>query len=251
MLRMVQINNLYDSSSRRRKLLIRFSILSLTAFFVSQVIPTLAEEQDRSAELQSQIAPSDTRTALTDSQTAIAIDPSESSTASTSPEPVPSPTYTPAALTPGQGMALEIPQSVSVDPRAQVVSIPRLRISGPATILACLSSSNAVADLISKGSPDDQPASNLYLDGDLTSLIAISGPTEFVNSALNSAGGIRVSGLGRKLPGTAITIAVVSIDKMADSPELCTKASPSNIRTIHFDPLGLGIGFKKGQVKLD
>lgn len=251
MLRMVQINNLYDSASRRRKLIIRFSVLCLVALFISQVIPTLADEQSRSTELQGEIAPSDTSTATSEPDSTNPDTPTSTTSPTSSPSPSPTPTYTPAVMTPGQGMDIGIPTSVSVDPRAQVVTIPRLRVSGPTYLLACFSGSNVVIDLLSKGYPDDRPASNLYLTGDLTSNVTISGPTDFVISALNSVGGLRVSGLGRKLQGTTLEVSLVSVDKMAESGYLCAKAQSANIRSIKFSPLGVGLEIKKGEVNLD
>ena len=59
MLRMTQVRNLNPGdNSYKRKMAIRFIVLSLSAFFLSQVIPTLAEEQDRAVELTEQVAPS-------------------------------------------------------------------------------------------------------------------------------------------------------------------------------------------------
>lgn len=262
---MVQVNNLYDFASRRRKLVIRFSLLCLVAFFIAQVIPTIADEQVQQVELQSEIAPpeEDSATATVeptppdaDSATATAEPTAEPSAEpkpepSPSPSPTPTPTLTPAVATPGQGMQIAIPSSVSVDPRAQVARLPRISVTGPAYLLACLSSNNLVMDVVSKGLPDDQPAQNLYLSGDLSTSLIISGQTDFVISALNSAGGIRVSGLGRKLAGTSLQIALISIDKMAISGELCNEVYPTNNRTVRLTGIGLGVELKKGEIKLD
>jgi hypothetical protein len=253
MLRMVQINNLYDFASRRRKLVIRFSLLCLVAFFISQVFPTNADEQVQQVEMQSEVAEP-----ISDSATVTqepAPQPSESATAtsgpSEEPKPTPTPSYKPAVATPGQGMQIAIPYSVSVDPRAQVSRLPRINVTGPTFLLACLNSNNLVMDVVSKGMPDDQPAQNLFLSGDLSTSVVIAGQTEFVVSALNSAGGIRVSGLGRKLAGTSLQISLISTDKMATSGALCGEAYPTNNRTVRLTGIGLGVELKKGEVKLD
>ena len=253
MLRMVQVNNLYDGASRKRKLVIRFSVLCLVAFFIAQVVPTLAEEQSHSIEVQSEVAPSDSSTVTSPSETATSGSYFESSTVEGTPSSTPSPTpkFTPAAATPGQGMNIEIPLSISLDPRARVGRVPRIRVTGPEYLLACISSSNSVIDIVSKGIPDDQPAQNLLLRGDLTSSLIVSGSTGFVVSALNSAGGIRVSGLGRELAGTTFTISLISTNKMALGPELCSEAASANRRTIRFTAIGLGMGLKKGEIKLN
>jgi hypothetical protein len=253
MLRMVQVNNLYDGASRRRKLVIRFSILCLVAFFIAQVVPTLAEEQSRSVEAQAEVAPSDSGTAnvFPDSSTSGTVLESSTSEMSQSPSPSPSPKFTPAMATPGQGMQIEIPVSVSVDPRARVGRVPKISVTGPEYLLACLTSSSSVIDIVSKGFPDDQPAQNLLLRGDLTSSVVVAGSTGFVVSALNAAGGIRVSGLGRELAGTSITISLISTDKMASGFELCGEVAPANKRTIRFSAIGLGLGLKKGEIRLN
>lgn len=251
---MVQINNLYDFASRRRKLVIRASVLCLSAFFVAQVFPTTADERAQQEAMQSEIAPPES-----DSTTAqVPTEPESDSTSVESPatsEPTPtsspSPTLKPAAATTGQGMQITIPQSVSVDPRAQVALLPKINVTGPTHILACLRSNNLAIDVVSKGIPDDQPARNLYLKGDLTTTLTISGQTELVISALNAAGGIRLSGLGRKLSGTSLEILLISIDKMAASSVLCSEAISANTRTVRFVGVGLGVELKKGEVKLD
>ena len=253
MLRLVQVNNLYDGSFRRRKLILRFSILCLVAFFIAQVVPTLAEEQSHSIEAQLEVAPSDSGTPVVGSESGTVISNSESSSVeiNRTSTPTPSPRSTPASATPGQGMRIEIPSSISVDPRARVARVPKIDVSGPVFLLACISSSQSVIDVVSKGAPDDQPAENLYLRGDLTSSVLVAGPTEFVVSALNAAGGIRVSGLGRELAGTLITISLISTDKMASGSELCGEVAPANKRTILFSAIGLGLGLKKGEIRLN
>ncbi len=253
MLRMVQINNLYDFASRRRKLVIRFSVLCLIAFFIAQVVPTTADEQAQRVELQTEIEapPSDTATAAAESTPEATDSATVSATPSAEPTPTPTPTFKPAVATPGQGMQIAIPLSVSVDPRAQVARLPRINVTGPTYLLACLRASNLVIDVVSKGIPDDQPAQNLYLDGDLSSNLIISGQTDFVISALNAAGGIRVSGLGRKLAGTYLQLSFISVDKMATSGALCGEVYPTNTRTVRLSGLGLGVELKKGEIKLD
>ena len=253
MLRMVQINNLYDGASRKRKLAIRFSVLCLVAFFIAQVVPTLAEEQSHSIEVQGEVAPSDSGTVSISSDSSTTGISPESSTPGMvqSPSATASPKFSPAMVTPGQGMQIEIPSSISVDPRARVGRVPKIGVTGPEYLLACLNSSSSVIDIVSKGIPDDQPAQNLLLRGDLTSSVVVAGSTGFVVSALNSVGGIRVSGLGRELAGSNITIALVSTDKMATGSELCEEAALANKRTIRFSAIGLGLGLKKGEIRLN
>ncbi len=248
---MVQINNLFDSASKRRKLIIRFSILALITFFVAQVIPILAGEQNTAVESQTVVAPSDTSTvtlAPSDTST-VTLAPDETSTPSASPSPTP--TYVSAKAIPGQGMDIQIPQSITVDPRAQVAQIARIAAKGPVYILICIRANNLVMDVVSKGSPDDVSASNLYLDGDFSSNLTLAGETELVISALNSAGGLRVSGLGRKLAGASLDFTFIATDKMADNRALCGEAAQANHRTVRFTPLGLGMGLKKGRVTLN
>ena len=254
MLRMSQVRNLNKGdNSYKRKLAVRFIVLSLSAFFLSQVIPTLAEEQVQVTELTEEIAPTDrspspSPSAATETTTA----PSEapSSSASASPSPSSTPIVYPARPSQSQGMVIQVPTEISVDPRAQIVRIPRITISGPEYLLVCINTVNTVVDVLTIGAPDNVNATNLFISGDLSSTVTISAPTTLVNNVFNASGGAKVSALGRSLAGQKIQIGFLATDKQAENSSLCPKIFAENRRVISINAIGVGIGMKKGEVTL-
>ena len=251
MLRMTQVRNLNPGdNSYKRKMAIRFIVLSLSAFFLSQVIPTLAEEQDRAAELTEQVAPSG------ETSTASASPAPESSTVTSespaTPEPSvsPSPTENPARPSQSQGMVIQVPSEISVDPRAQIVRIPRITVAGPEYLLACINTVNVVVDVLTIGAPDNANATNLFIQGDLSSTLTISAPAVLVNTVFNASGGAKISALGQSIAGQQIQIGFLATDKQAENSSLCPKILPENRRVISIKALGVGLGLKKGEVTL-
>jgi hypothetical protein len=248
---MTQVRNLNPGdNSYKRKMAIRFIVLSLSAFFLSQVIPTLAEEQDRAAELTEQVAPSGETSTISASPAP------ESSTVTsespTTPEPSasPSPTENPARPSQSQGMVIQIPSEISVDPRAQIVRIPRITVAGPEYLLACINTVNVVVDVLTIGAPDNANATNLFIQGDLSSTLTISAPAVLVNTVFNASGGAKISALGQSIAGQQIQIGFLATDKQAEDSSLCPKISPENRRVISIKALGVGLGLKKGEVTL-
>jgi hypothetical protein len=256
MLRMSQVRDLNKGdNSYKRKLATRLIILSLSAFFISQVIPTLAEEQDPATEVTEELSPSAETEAASEPEasettTAPSSDQSASPTATPTASPSPSPSVYPARPSQSQGMVIKVPNEISVDPRAQIVRIPRIEISGPAYLLVCVNTVNTVIDVLTIGAPDNANATNLFIQGDISSTVTISAPTLLVNNVFNASGGAKISALGRSLAGQQIQIGFLAIDKQADDSSLCPEISPENRRVISIKGLGVGIGMKKGEVKL-
>jgi hypothetical protein len=253
---MSQVRNLNKGdNSYKRKLAFRFIVLSLTAFFLSQVIPTFAEEQDQVVELTEEIAPTDSSPSPSPSpdgaiETATTTTDEPTSSASASPSPSSTPIVYPARPSQSQGMAIKVPTEISVDPRAQVVRIPKIAISGPEFLLVCINTVNTVVDVLTIGAPDNAKATNLFISGDLSSTVTISAPTTLVNSVFNSSGGAKISALGRSLAGQQIQIGFLATDKQAEDSSLCPKILSENRRVISINALGVGIGMKKGVVTL-
>ena len=98
--------------------------------------------------------------------------------------------------------------------------------------------------------PDNANATNLFIQGDISSTLTISAPTVLVNTVFNASGGAKISALGRSLAGQQIQIGFLAIDKQADGSSLCPKISAENRRVISIKGLGVGIGMKKGEVTL-
>lgn len=252
MLRMTQVRNLNPGdNSYKRKMAIRFIVLSLSAFFLSQVIPTLAEEQDRAVELTEQVAPSgETSTASASPAPESAPAPGETPTASSSPSSSATPVVYPARPSQSQGMVIQIPSEISVDPRAQIVRIPRITVAGPEYLLACINAVNVVVDVLTIGAPDNANATNLFIQGDLSSTLTIAAPAVLVNTVFNASGGAKVSALGQSIAGQQIQIGFLATDKQAEDSSLCPKILPENRRVISIKALGVGLGMKKGEVTL-
>lgn len=254
MLRMTQVRNLNPGdNSYKRKMAVRFIVLSLSAFFVSQVIPTLAEEQDRAVELTEQVAPSgETSTAAASPAPESSTAASESATPPPEPSasPSPSPTVNPARPSQSQGMVIQVPSEISVDPRAQIVRIPRITVAGPEYLLACINTVNTVVDVLTIGAPDNANATNLFIQGDLSSTLVIAAPAVLVNTVFNASGGAKISALGQSIAGQQIQIGFLATDKQAEDSSLCPKIIPENRRVISIKALGVGLGLKKGEVTL-
>lgn len=252
MLRMTQVRNLNNGdNSYKRKMAVRLIVLSLSALFVSQVIPTLAEEQDLATELTAEIAPSESSPSPSPSagvETSTAPSGEPSVTASSNPSSAP--TVYPARPSQSQGMVIQVPNEVSVDPRAQIVRIPRISVTGPEYLLVCINTVNTVVDILTIGAPDNVNATNLFISGDLTSTVTLSAPTTLVNTVFNASGGAKISALGRALAGQQVLVGFLAIDKQAEDASLCPKILAENRRVISIKAIGLGIGMKKGEVTL-
>ena len=252
MLRMSQVRNLNKGdNSYKRKLAVRFIVLSLSAFFLSQVIPTLAEEQDRATELTEEIEPTDSSPSPSPSvATETATAPSDAPSGSAGASPSSTPIVYPARPSQSQGMVIQVPNEISVDPRAQIVRIPKITVSGPEYLLVCINTVNTVVDVLTIGAPDNVNATNLYISGDLSSTVTISAPATLVNTVFNASGGAKVSALGRSLAGQQIQIGFLATDKQAENSSLCPKIFSENRRVISINAVGVGIGMKKGEVTL-
>ena len=144
----------------------------------------------------------------------------------------------------------QLPIESSVDPRAQVTFLPRISFTGPQYLILCINARNAVVDVMEKGQPNNASADNLYVSGDLTSNLVLSGEPALVTGALNSKGGMRISSLGGFLSSAALEFEAVATDKFALDPSLCQLARANNRRALTFKAIGLGLEVRKGEVTL-
>jgi hypothetical protein len=250
MLRLNLVSSLGGHDRKRRRTLItRFVVMSFAALFIAQVVPTLAEESKTVEEVSAEQSPNPTEP-VAETPTPSA-SPEAQPTSTTKPSATPIPTFTPPKALESQGMKIQMSSRVSVDPRAQVVRMPAISISGPEYLLLCIQSQTSVFDLLAKGVPNDVVATNLYLDGDLTSTVTLAGPTTLVNSVFNSEGGAKISSLGGFLSNKVVEISFVATDSLALNSSLCTAVVPGNKRVILLSPLSLGMDLKKGEVRLE
>jgi hypothetical protein len=237
---------------RRRTLITRFVLMSLVAVFIAQVVPTLAEESKTVEEIsQSSEATSPPSAAPETSTASSSPTPDALTESQTSPSPSPSATFVAPKALESQGMNIQMSSRVSVDPRAQVVRMPAISVSGPEYLLLCIQSQTSVFDVLTKGVPNNVVATNLFVSGDLTSTVTLAGPTSLISSVFNSEGGAKVSSLGGFLSNKVVEVSFVATDGLALDASLCGKVLPSNKRVILLSPLSLGLELKKGEVRLE
>ena len=166
-----------------------------------------------------------------------AISSTDSPTATASPTPVP-----PHAVT-NQSMRIAVPNSVSTDPRAHSVFLPRLHISGVDTLLVC-GYSNAPSVTFSSGIPGVESA------GSGSPFFRISGPAHLVMAALNSDMGARITSTTKAIPGSVVSFSFVALSKPSINANLCNDGSPSNTRTVSFRALNMDLNMIKDGVRL-
>jgi hypothetical protein len=162
---------------------------------------------------------------------------SDSPTAMASPTPLP-----PHAIA-DQSMRIAVPTTVSTDPRAHSVFLPRLQVSGVETLLVCGYSSAASVSFTS-GIPAVESI------GSGSPFFRISGPTHLVMAALNSDMGARVVSTSKAIPGSVVSFTFVALSKTSISPALCNDGNASNNRTISFRALNMDLNMIKDGVRL-
>ena len=162
---------------------------------------------------------------------------SDSPTALASPTPVP-----PHAIA-DQMMNIAVPATVSVDPRAHSVFLPRLNVSAVDALLVC-GYSNASAVSFTSGFPGIESA------GSGSPFFRISGPAHLVMAALNGDMGARVTSSSKAIAGSIVSFSFVALSKPSISANLCNDGSPSNNRTISFRALNMDLNMVKDPVRL-
>jgi len=163
--------------------------------------------------------------------------PSDSPTAIASPTPVP-----PHAIS-DQNIQIEVPATVSIDPRAHSVFLPRLQVGKVDTLLVC-GYSNATGVYFGANLPGVQSA------GSGTPFFRIAGPAQLVMATLNGDMGARVLSTSRAVTGSVVSLSFVALSKPSIDQGLCNSGSPSNNRTISFRSLSMDLNMVKDPVRL-
>jgi hypothetical protein len=163
---------------------------------------------------------------------------SELVTASTSPTPAP------AHAIADQQLRVAVPTSVSTDPRARSVFLPRLHASGVETLLICGYSSASSVNFASS-------IQGVQSEGSGSPYFRISGPAHLVMAALNGEMGARVTSTSKAIPGSVVTLSFIALSKPSISKQLCNDGSPSNNRTISFRALSMDLNMIKDPVRLN
>lgn len=160
-----------------------------------------------------------------------------------SPTAMASPTPLPPHAIADQFMSIAVPASVSTDPRAHLVFLPRLHVSGVETLLVC-GYSNASSVSFASGIPGVESV------GSGSPFFRISGPAHLVMAALNSDMGARITSISRAIPGSVLSLSFIALSKPSISTNLCNDGSASNNRTISFRALNMDLNMVKDGVRL-
>jgi hypothetical protein len=166
----------------------------------------------------------------------------ETQTASASPSPRP-----PEPIA-NQGMRIDFPSILPVDPRALSRNLPAINISGPDFILACINSSNAIFDIYRKNAPDSYFNGEHLASGDFSQSLLISGTAAQVEAIINSYNGLRMVSLQGSISGAVATFAFIAVSQPVLNTSMCSRSV--NTRTLHFRPLALGLDLIKNGVTL-
>lgn len=160
-----------------------------------------------------------------------------------SPTAMASPTPLPPHAIADQFMRIAVPASVSTDPRAHSVFLPRLNVNAVETLLVC-GYTNAPNVTFTSGIPGVESA------GSGSQFFRISGPAHLVMAALNGEMGARLTSTSKAIPGSVVSFSFVALSRPSISTNLCNDGSASNNRTISFRALNMDLNMIKDGVRL-
>ncbi len=255
---------------RHRSKLAKLAIFAVLFVIAVQGVKTMADTLLTSPAPSSSPSPTstpvDTSTVTTSpSPTSTASDsasPTTSASSSSTPAPTSTPTVSPSAspsVTPpaassGQGLTIHLPTMLPLDPRATLVTLPTIEISGTSDLLVCIDSlSNSGSESLNfdvgvKRAIDQINTANTIISGDLTSHLLISGSISWVNATFNSAAGLRVLSAPHALAGKLVLMRFVAVTRPASDSALCDQGAAANQRLLTFSTLGLEIDMITGRI---
>jgi len=241
----------------------RIGALIITGVLLTIVAPVLADENSVAPIEEEVIAPSESPAPSDTSTVSESPSPSEAPIPSSSPSAqgssAPSQSFdtetTSASPSPrppepiaNQGMRIDFPSILPVDPRALSRNLPAINISGPDFILACINSSNAIFDIYRKNAPDSYFNGEHLASGDFSQSLLISGTAAQVEAIINSYNGLRMVSLQGSISGAVATFAFIAVSQPVLNTSMCSRSV--NTRTLHFRPLALGLDLIKNGVTL-
>ena len=258
-----EIRNRFSERRARRRLR-AFALLLASGLVVTQVFPTLAENNTGGSGSSSETT---TATTLPTSETQTVTSTSEPSDSESSndsqaqdgdesnsedePSPTPPPPPPPPYATGSQDILITMPSSLRVDPRASTVFLPQSSFYSTNTLMICISSSILRFDLGQAGAIDDSDSEYLMLSGDLTNSVIIAGNSALVSSYLNSEKGLRLFRAGAGIAGYGAVFRFVDISEPSLDDTLCGDGALANNRYLQVVPLGLNQNITKAKVGLD
>ncbi len=240
----------------------RIGALIITGVLLTIVAPVLADENN-SVPIEEQVsapsdsAPPDTSTVSESPTPTEAPIPSSSPSAQGSRAPSQSSDTQTASASPSprtpepianQGMRIDMPSILPVDPRALSRNLPLINISGPEFVLACMNSSNAIFDIYRKNAPDSFFNGDNLASGDFSQNLMISGTAAQVEAIINSYNGLRMVSLRGSISEAIATFSFVAVSQPVLNASMCSRSV--NTRTLHFRPLGLGMDLIKNGLTL-
>lgn len=240
----------------------RIGALIITGILLTIVAPVLADENNSAPIEELAIAPSDsappdTSTVSESPAPTEAPIPSSSPSAQGSSSPSqssdsPTASSSPSPRTPepiaNQGMRIDMPSTLPVDPRALSRNLPAINISGPDFVLACMNSSNAIFDIYRKNAQDSNFNGEHLASGDFSQNLMITGTAAQVEAIINSFSGLRMVSLRGSISEAVATFAFVAVSQPVLNASICSRSV--NTRTIIFRPLGIGLDLKKNGLTL-
>jgi hypothetical protein len=241
----------------------RIGALIITGVLLTIVAPVLADENSVAPIEEEVIAPSESPASSDTSTVSESPSPSEAPIPSSSPSAQgssspsqsfdtetasTSPTPRPREPIANQGMRIDMPSILPVDPRALSRNLPAINISGPDYLLACMNSSNLIFDIYRKNSPDSNFNGEQLASGDFSQSLMISGTSAQVEAIINSYNGLRMVSVRGSISRAVATFAFVAVSQPVLDASMCSRSV--NTRTLYLRPLALGLELKKNGLTL-
>ena len=241
----------------------RIGALIITGVLLTIVAPVLADENSVAPIEEEVIAPSESPASSDTSTVSESPSPSEAPIPSSSPSAQgssspsqsfdtetasTSPTPRPPEPIANQGMRIDLPSILPVDPRALSRNLPAINISGPDYLLACMNSSNLIFDIYRKNSLDSNFNGEQLALGDFSQSLLISGTSAQVEAIINSYNGLRMVSVRGSISRAVATFAFVAVSQPVLDASMCSRSV--NTRTLYLRPLALGLELKKNGLTL-
>lgn len=165
----------------------------------------------------------------------------------------PSPSKKPPHAIENQNMVIQIPRVQRLDPRAKQFNLPQVNFYSTASpyLMLCMNSSWGVIDVQLKGVSDWLASKDVFLEGDLSNNVRISGTSYQVMMIFNGHGGLRMRGPdGKSVVGASLYLRFVAISDPTDNFTLCGQSQASGQWLVQLQPLGLQVDTKKNPLNL-
>jgi hypothetical protein len=176
--------------------------------------------------------------------------PSDDPVPISTPQPTPSESEIeepkPELLDQQPNFSVRAPNSIAVDPRANISFLPRITFfGGGQTGILCVSA-NGFLDVGQKDLVSNDEKGAVQISGDLSSSLRITGNTAAINSVINSGNGLRVISNQRRIANSQIRFAYAALTMPSTDSSFCDLAPFRS--QISFRALGLQLDNIKTRV---